>query len=360
MEMRIAVMGDIVPGGMFLHMGGPTESLCSYLKGFDFRIATLESAMGDSFEFCKLKMADPKKGNIIFSPDESISLLKKMHIDAVTIANNHACDNGREGLVHTIELLEREGIRFVGAGRNEEEARKPLVVEIKEKKLCFFAYYPSKMFAPYPPSCDVPGMNQLIEECVLNDIREYKSKCDYVFILPHWGNEHRVFPDIMEVELAGKFIAAGADGVMGSHTHTIQPSKVRNNKVVALSMGNFCFPDRFIDTPRITVYPDNALELMNTAPRTYDYPLVKKLTYKVVPSKERWSLICGIHIQDGKLKLERAYTYQDMKMNVSLVQLPMMKALRLNIITFLAFGSFYQFVWKMLKKGAACLRRLKK
>ena len=48
-------------------------------------------------------------------------------LDVVTLANNHTMDYGSEGLATTIDALNRQGIRTVGAGENVAAARAPRI-----------------------------------------------------------------------------------------------------------------------------------------------------------------------------------------------------------------------------------------
>ena len=102
---KIGFVGDVNPGGEFYLSGRISPEVQSVFREFDIRVATLESSFGNGNTLCHIKSNDPKLGNIIFSPDESIKVLKDLGIDVVSLANNHVCDLDRDGLIHTIKII---------------------------------------------------------------------------------------------------------------------------------------------------------------------------------------------------------------------------------------------------------------
>lgn len=166
---RIGFVGDIFPGGCWALNDGLTDDVLSVLSQLDLRVANLETAFGDGSIQCHIKMADPKLGNTLFCPDHCIEIIKKLHIDVVSLANNHACDCDLQGLAHTIELLDKNGIKHFGAGRNKDEAEKPVVIEVKGKKIGLLGYFPPEWEAPYPPTDTEGGLNHFFIEKVCNN-----------------------------------------------------------------------------------------------------------------------------------------------------------------------------------------------
>jgi poly-gamma-glutamate synthesis protein (capsule biosynthesis protein) len=72
-------------------------------------------------------------------------------------------------------------------------------------------------------------------------ITQLRAASDVVIILTHWGEEGSFCPRPSERSSAKKWSALGADIILGSHTHTLQPVILENNKLTAYSMGNFIF-----------------------------------------------------------------------------------------------------------------------
>lgn len=291
-NIRLAFLGDLMPGGMISGINNKyiSESLLSYLNKFDLRIATLECAIGEDIEFDAIKMQGKK--SIIYSKNIDIQKLVDLNIDAVSISNNHIFDLGEEGLRNTIELLNKNNISFFGAGMNASEASKPAVIKIRNKSIAFLGYCSDSTGYGYLPIAndDTPGVNHLNIKKVIDDIIIAKQNYDYVFVMPHWGIEHTFYPPLECKRMAHKMIDAGADGVIGGHPHRIQPLSVYNRKPIFYSLGNFLFPDRYIQPPRPVWYPPEDFDDSNL-PITYGFPYVTEYTKKLWKSTARIGMI---------------------------------------------------------------------
>ena len=139
-EIKLAFMGDIMPGGLLhgVNSGFVNNNLLNFLNSFDIRIATLESAIGNTFDFDKIKMQNRK--NIIFSKNEDLDKLQTLNINLVSLANNHIVDLGIEGLENTIHQLKIRNIKFCSAGSCAIEASKPAIFFFNNITLAFFSY----------------------------------------------------------------------------------------------------------------------------------------------------------------------------------------------------------------------------
>ena len=219
---RIIGVGDIMPGGLLTDSPNPCaneEVLNALLQG-DVRCGTLECALGNEPTYDQAKVAE--RGNVIYAKDTDIKRLKELHIDIVSLANNHFFDLGAEGAQHTIELLDKEGILHCGAGRNLKEAGTPVVMEIQGKKVAFLGFcdteYKHVYMCTYATD-NSPGVNPMRENYVVGEIRKNAALYDYVVVLAHWGKEHTFYPDVSTVRKAKKMVKAGACLVLGSHPH---------------------------------------------------------------------------------------------------------------------------------------------
>ena len=348
-EIKIAFVGDIFPGGVLVNQ----ERICDdkvmdVLMSADLRVATLECALGpgetDGYSFDEEKMARPDWRNIIWAPDECINRLKELHIDVVTIANNHIFDLGEKGLMNTIRLLDENDIKHCGAGANINEASKPAVVEIKGKKIAFLGYMPFWWEAPHPPTETTAGINHLHIEKVEADIKKAKELYDYVFVLPHWGIEHTHYPTNREREFAISIIKAGSDGIMGSHTHMVQPLVKFQDKPVCFSLGNFMFPDYYMAANRPVYYP--AKEEIVTIPAVLGYPKYPERTLKSVwRPNNRIGTICQLKINKS---ITASLCFTKMTDDCVACLFPDKKLMRkLSYIAFWLGLSFYKYYLRM-------------
>ena len=75
------------------------------------------------------------------------------------------------------------------------------------------------------------------------DFEKAKKQADYIVCTMHWGDEYKSLPNAYQKKWEKYCYELGADMVIGSHPHVIQPveKKTINNKVVltAYSLGNF-------------------------------------------------------------------------------------------------------------------------
>ena len=307
-EIKIAFVGDIFPGGVLVNQERICdEKVMDVLMSADLRVATLECALGpgekDGYSFDEEKMARSDWRNIIWAPDECVNRLKELHIDVVTIANNHIFDLGEKGLMNTIRLLDENDIKHCGAGANINEASKPAVVEIKGKKIAFLGYmvYFTGWRAPHPAKVHSSGINIFSLEKAIEEISSLKELYDYVFILPHWGDEYSYWPVPVDVNYSKKIIEAGADGIFGSHTHQVQPVITLVKSPVCFSLGNFIFPDFYMGINRVACYPNQ--EQISSIPKTYTYERYpSSMLLRIWPKENRLGLMYLLTINSKRLE----------------------------------------------------------
>ncbi len=179
----------------------------------------------------------------------AIAGLKYAGIDVVSVANNHTYDWGPEALLDTLRRLSDAHVRPVGAGANDLEAHYPALMDLDGLRVAFLAYVdvePKEAEA----APDKPGVAWLEPERVLADIRFARPLADLVVVSLHWGIEYATQPKPQQVELAHRMIDAGADLIVGSHPHVVQPLEEYQGHWIAYSLGNFIFDQRDAGTRR--------------------------------------------------------------------------------------------------------------
>lgn len=309
--MKIIAVGDIMPGGILsgIESGYVSQEVLNVLKQGDVRVGTLETAIGNEPTCYEEKMK--RKADVIYAKDSDLKKLVDLGINIVSLANNHFFDLGPEGAVHTIELLDKLGIEHIGAGRNLEEASKPVVKWFDGMSVAFLAFcdWHEETVGWCPFATDnAPGVNPMYDDYVTEEIQKYKNKYDFVIVMPHWGKEYRVLPMKEVYKMAKGMINAGADLILGGHTHSIQPVWTYKNKSVVFSMGNFLFPDRLITKPRSTYYPESPINVLSL-PTTEGYPYVETVTYKKWKGMARYGQIVQIAFEYDGISVLRSYTH---------------------------------------------------
>ena len=185
-------------------------------------------------------LADPK--NVIY--------LNNMGVDIAGLANNHTFDYGEEAFLTTLDTLKGAGIPYVGAGRNAEEANAPVVLEANGVKVAYVAASCAE-YTIYTPEAgeDSPGIMWCYDDdTMLESIRQARGEADYVVALPHWGTEHSTELTEKQIDSARAYIDAGADAVVGGHSHILQGIDFYEGKPILYNLGNFWFDGYDIDT----------------------------------------------------------------------------------------------------------------
>jgi poly-gamma-glutamate capsule biosynthesis protein CapA/YwtB (metallophosphatase superfamily) len=157
---------------------------------------------------------DPRKPFFFRAPPAATEVLNRLGVDCVTLANNHALDFGAEALLDTFEHLETAGIRWVGAGRNLEEARKPATLDADGFRLAVLggSDHPAE-FAAGPDSPGIAyGLDWLAAAIDGLD-------ADAVLVTPHWGPNMTPAPRPHVLRAAAALHAAGATLIAGHSAH---------------------------------------------------------------------------------------------------------------------------------------------
>ena len=192
----------------------------------------------------------PGKAFTFRSSPSHVSYLKDLGIDIVGLANNHSYDYGEISLLDTMDVLDKAGIRYVGAGRNIEEAASPVYLETNGFTIAYVAASCAEKYIYTPEAtASAPGVLLCVDNTrFLESIRTAAEHADYVIALPHWGNEHTTWLTDEQKEGAHAYIDAGADAVIGAHPHVLQGIEFYKDKPILYSLGNFWFDNYDIDT----------------------------------------------------------------------------------------------------------------
>jgi poly-gamma-glutamate synthesis protein (capsule biosynthesis protein) len=218
----------------------PFHLIADTLRSADLRYCNLECPVSDrgrNLHHLYSFRADPRV----------IEGLKAAGFNVVSQANNHTYDWGREALLDTLERLRAAGIQSVGAGQNILAAHYPLLVNVGGLRIAFLAYVdvdPKEAAA----GVDRPGVAWLDPAQALADIRFARPLADLVIVCPHWGVEYALKPTRDQVQLAHQMIEAGADIIVGSHPHVVQPLEKYHDHWIAYSLGNFIFDQQSPNT----------------------------------------------------------------------------------------------------------------
>ena len=200
----------------------PFENLKEILAGNDIVLANLEGSFTD---FAPRKL-DPDNTSFTFDP-KLAPRLKEKGFNILNLANNHVQDFGRAGFEQSQSYLAENGIDYFGDYYNESPG---LMKKVNGKKIAFVGYH----------SLADPATGGTIDK-----IKQARENADYVIVYAHWGAEYQNNFSKGSQESGRQFIDAGADAVLGSHPHVIQPIEIYDNKPIFYSLGNFLFDQIF-------------------------------------------------------------------------------------------------------------------
>lgn len=203
-------------------------------------------------EFCYSNQGSPIPGKAytFCAAPENVSILKELGVDIVGLANNHVYDFGPEAFADTLATLRGAEIAYVGAGADIKEASAPVYVDVDGYKIAYVAATRAEKNIKTPEATETSGG---VFRCYDNTdyiekIKEAKANANYVIALPHWGTEHSTILETAQTDGAKEYIDAGADAVIGAHTHCLQGMDFYNGKPIIYSLGNFWFDDYTLDT----------------------------------------------------------------------------------------------------------------
>lgn len=178
------------------------------------------------------------------SPKETLYGIKDAGFDILTTANNHSLDQGKEGVINTIDAIEELGMKNIGTYKEPNNG--VLIEEINEIKLALLSYsYGFNGLESILAEEELSYMvNKIDEDRIKDDIEQSKlSDVDIVVVFIHWGNEYQREPSEKQIELGRKMVEWGANIVFGSHPHVIQRTEIINyqgkDNFIIYSMGNF-------------------------------------------------------------------------------------------------------------------------
>ena len=167
---------------------------------------------------------DKLDNSYLFRADpEMAQILKPGGVDTVSLENNHVLDMGADGLAETKQVLLDAGIPYASEGE-------PAIMYVKGVKVGSLAY---QTFG---------GRHNEIIAKLPDDIEDLREQgCQIVIVSYHWGAELDYYPNENQIRLGRATVDAGADLVIGHHSHRINPIEYYNGKYICYSLGNFSF-----------------------------------------------------------------------------------------------------------------------
>ncbi len=225
----------------------------------------------NEFPFTDRGTPTPDKTFTFRADTGTVSYLHDMGVDVAVLANNHIYDFGEVGLLDTLDTLANAGIPQVGAGRNLEEASAPLYFIVNDMKIAVVAATQIERL-DNPDTKGATESSAGVFRCWNPDklyeiVAKAKANSDFVIVYIHWGTENQAEPDWAQLEQAPRIAQAGADLIIGDHSHCLQGITYCGDTPVIYSLGNFWFNSKSLDTCLVKVtIGQNGLEAFQFVP----------------------------------------------------------------------------------------------
>ena len=298
--MKITIVGDIMcepavleaakrPDGTY-DFAPMYEKVVPMFREADYVIGNMETTLaGEELEYTQTFFS-------FNAPDSFGTAAKEAGIDLVSLINNHTLDRGAEGIVRTMQTMEKIGLPYVGVTPPDRERQGAYYFEQDGVRFAVVSYtyginkhlteddpvaknlnrlavfgnivcdekiYPTswvdelypdmpreeqnvirKEFKlPYLP-VQIDGIinHEKVDACFAQmaaDIREAKRNADFVIFFPHIGGQFNTRVGKFSEYAAQVAMEAGADAVVASHSHVLQRAEYVDGVPCAYSLGNF-------------------------------------------------------------------------------------------------------------------------
>ena len=233
----IIIVGDLFPvssnakyfaQGDIKHLFG--KDICDLFAQADYRICNLEGALTDGNDRCV------KTGPVITASTDTVLAYKNLGIDLCMLANNHITDGGNQGVIDTMQTLDKAGIRHIGGGINESSIPHYLIHTLADKKVCIY----NVCERMYNKSTATKAGAWIYDEYVVcKELEALKSQCDYLIVIYHGGIEKFRYPSPEIKKRFHRMADSGADVVISQHTHCIGCEEYYNGAYLLYGQGDF-------------------------------------------------------------------------------------------------------------------------
>lgn len=246
-KVNILSAGDVIMHDAVIRSGKVSDDLYVYDDIFNEIKPYAEKADFSivSFEGVSLESDTNYTGYPLFNaPPAIISAFSYAGFDMVNTGNNHSLDRKLSGLLETRSIIKKNKMQVIGTYNDSAEPRHK-IQDINGIKVGFLSYtYGLNMNENLLTQEERDTHLSLIdEEKIQQQIKTLSPMSDILVVLMHWGVEYKHEANKTQKDLADKMFQWGADIILGSHPHVVEPSEIREvngeTKYLIYGMGNF-------------------------------------------------------------------------------------------------------------------------
>ena len=223
------------------------KNVAPIFKEDDITVVNLETTFTNS------TAREPKQFNFKADPEYAKSL-PLGYIEGVNVSNNHIYDYKQQGFNDTLKALKDVSVNYFGEGH-------VWTTEVNGAKLGFLGYMGYNDYKEFRAKLE-------------SDIKKLKDEGRIVIINFHWGVENSYHPVGSQESIAHFAIDSGADLIIGHHPHVIQGIEQYKGKIIAYSLGNFCFGGNFNPRDKDTFILQVKYKLKNGEPESYGIKVI--------------------------------------------------------------------------------------
>lgn len=211
------------------------------------------------------------------TPEQLAQNLVDLGIDVVSTANNHSLDKRYNGLVSTLDELDKVGLAHTGTYRSKEDQDTIITKNVNGITIAFLSFTYGTNGIPVPNGKEY-CINLIDENLMLDQISKAKAlNPDLICVSMHWGEEYKLKQNKNQEKLADFLFKNGVDIILGSHPHVLEPMERRTitlddgsvkDGFLIYSLGNFMSGQVIENTMntiilqlKITKHPDNSISI---------------------------------------------------------------------------------------------------
>ena len=256
-KVNIIAVGDNLIHNSVLKSGKINDSTYNFNRLFDvmkndfqeadIAVINQETILGGSFK--------PYDGYPNFnSPNELGDAMVKAGFDVILQASNHTLDVGVKGITNCIDYWKKQkGITYLGINESEKEKANVKIIKKNGIKIALlnYTYGLNGHILPEDKSYLV---NLIDTALIIKHLQKAEETADFTIVFPHWGEEYVYNPNESQKELAKLMTEYGADLIIVTHPHVLQPiewieSDNGNKALCYYSLGNYTSGQKA--TPRV-------------------------------------------------------------------------------------------------------------
>jgi poly-gamma-glutamate synthesis protein (capsule biosynthesis protein) len=215
---------------------GMLAPIAPVLSEADVAVVNLETALTERGE--------PQPKEFTFrAPPSALTALGSAGVDAASLANNHGLDYGPVGIEDAITASSQTGVPVIGIGRDTAEAYRPFTTTVNGQRIAVIGatqVLDNEFIATWTATDAQGGLASAKEvDRLVAEVQRARKRADTVVVFVHWGVELQTCPSGDQQTLARTLVDAGADIIVGGHSHRLQGAGWMDGAFVGYGLGNF-------------------------------------------------------------------------------------------------------------------------